>query len=804
LSQGKDTPWLERLWPYLAHVPVVAWLFAGALFEGQVFFFRDVSVYYYPNYVFLERSLEQGVWPLWNPTSDAGAPCLMADPVDLVLVGLFGATAALRLGPPLHLALAMVGASRLAGSLGMGRWGVWSAGLFYGLSGYVLSTANLFELFHATAWGPWVVEAARRLWDAPGPRRIAALALLGAVQVSTLGAETVLQTAVVSLVLVAGRPDRRRLLALAGAAVLAAALAAPALLGARALVQDTARAEGLPSRQSFAFSLPGAALLDTVLPRFFGNAHTFSEWGYWGQPFFPAGFPYLLSLYVGPGLLWLALRSSPTREKTWLVALCGLGILLALGRHGPLEALLGPLMRHFRTPPKFLFMSNLAVCVLAARGLDDACQGKWRSTWLALVPGVLLAALYPLLRATPELPARVLGGALPALLDPRAQYVIATAWPATFGTAGVLLLGAVVALRSRTSAPMAGLLLGLDLLIANGSVNVTATPSFYELRPAIRDLVTSARAEGVYRWFAYGAAQVAGLRFAPQVAERNADVSLYYVERQSLLPRTHVLDSLEGAFDEDRVGWAPRGAALGPRERVPSRYRQHHARLRLANVRFVVSFRPLPEDLVKLRGAAVLPEVLEPLRVYELRSPLPRAFRVGRHEIVSDAQERLRRLSVLDFDPLSVVLLETAPSAGLVPSHALSPARRPEGGHSLDSDGSGMGSEAVGYERLDPHTVRLIVPGPPGLVVVADGYHRDWLAESNGQRRRLLRANGRYWAIETAGGGETITIRYLPAWRPFAMTSCALGALVVLVLVLDPRSPGKSGRAEARAGAPSC
>ena len=92
-------------------------------------------------------------------------------------------------------------------------------------------------------------------------------------------------------------------------------LAAPALLGVRALVEDTPRAEGLSRQESFAFSLRPAVLLDALLPRFFGDVHTFSDRGYWGQPFFPSGFPYLLSLYCGPALLWLALRSGHPGKK---------------------------------------------------------------------------------------------------------------------------------------------------------------------------------------------------------------------------------------------------------------------------------------------------------------------------------------------------------------------------------------------------------------------------------------------------------------------------------------------------------
>jgi hypothetical protein len=785
LKGGGTGPPALRFWPYVAHLPILAFLFAGALFKGQVFFFRDIVVYYYPNYVFLERSLRQGVWPLWNPTSDAGAPFLMADPADLLLVGLLGAERALRLGPPMHLGLAMAGASWLAAVLGLGRLGVWAAGLFYGLSGYVLSTANLFELLHATAWAPWVIGATLRLWEAPSRRRIAALALLGAVQVSTLGAETVLQTAVISLALLVVPPDRRRLRALAAAAGFAALLAAPALLGARALVADTARASGFAPRESFTFSLRPAALLDTVLPRFFGDPHTFSDKGFWGQPFFPAGYPYLVSLYCGTGLVWLAIRSSWPGRKTRLTILGLVGALLALGAHGPLEWLMAPLMQHFRAPPKFLFTSTLALCLLAARGLEDAAERGRRPRWWAVVPGAILCGLHPLLQASPDLPGRLFGGLLPEILDPRARYVIATAWPAGFGVAGALLLGTVLALRSQATAPLASVLLGLDLLIANGPVNLTAASTFYELRPAVSGLLESARAEGAYRLFAYGAAAVPDLRWSPAIARRNTDVWLYYVARQSLVPRTPVLDGVETAFDEDRVGWAPRGSTLGARERVPARYAEHHARLRLANVRFVVSFRPLPEGLVRLRGQADLPEVLEPLRFYELADPLPRAYRVDAFEVVPSAAALQSRLESPTFDPRLVVLLEEAPAGAALR------------GDPSDRRSAGAAAMPI-YERLDPHTVRLTVEGPPGLVVVADGYHRDFQVEAEGVPRRLLRANGRYWALPSTGGGEVITVRYRPPWPMWAIGASALGGLGVLALLWRP--PGRSRIPAAIAG----
>jgi hypothetical protein len=760
---------LRALWPYLAHVPVVAWTFSGTLFSGLVLYFRDIAYYYYPNAVFLERSLAQGVWPLWNPTSDAGAPFLAADAVDLALVGLSGASGALRFGPPLHQLVAMAGASRLAAALGLGAWGIWAAGLFYGLSGYFLSTVNLFELHHATAWAPWVIAAFLRLWSEPGPRRVAGLALATALQLATLGAETVLQTALVALVLLPSRPERRRLLAAGSAALVALLLAMPVLLGVRSLVSDTPRARGLPPEASLSFSLRPAVLLDTLVPRAFGDVHTFSDRGYWGQPFFPDGFPYLLSLYWGPALVWLALRAGPGPGTRRLLALGAFGALLALGRHGPLEWLLDPLMRHFRAPVKFLFLTNLALALLAARGVDRARRLALGRSGLALAAGALLVAFAAAIRVRPDLPGQLMGGLVPEILGARAAAVIAASWSTGVAGAGAFLLGAALACRSRTLAPLAAALVGFDLLIANGAVNPATAASFYALRPELAGLLRDARVDSSVRVFAYGAAGIRDLRWAPEVELRNRDVPLYAVDRQSLVPRSHVLDGLEGAFDEDRVGWAPRGSTLAGHERIPSLYRAHHARLRLAAVRYALSFRPLPADLVDARGAVLLSELVEPLRLYELRDPLPRAFTLGRYEVEPDPQRLQARLAAPEFDPRELLLLEAAPPDAAIRAAA-----------------SFTSGAAVGFVRANPHRVRLRVDGGPGLVFVSEGYHGDWVARGAEGERPLLRADGRYWAVPTRGGGETIEVQYEPAWRAPALCALALGALLALALGVWP------------------
>jgi hypothetical protein len=239
-------------------------------------------------------------------------------------------------------------------------------------------------------------------------------------------------------------------------------------------------------------------------------------------------------------------------------------------------------------------------------------------------------------------------------------------------------------------------------------------------------------------------------------------VALYAAERQSLLPRATILDGLEAALDEDRTGWAPQASTLTPAERRPERFREHYGRLRLANVRWVASFRELPPDLVTLRGEARVAEVLEPLHLYELRSPLPRAFWVARAERVADRAAALERSSAAGFDPRTLIL---------------EAADRPE------PESGSEGPAEVVYEALGPHEIRLRVTSPPGWVAVLDGHHADWHADGGDG---VERAYGRYRAIRTPGGERVIRLSYKPVWVPWSLLAAGLGAALAIGLALRP------------------
>lgn len=748
-----------------AHLLLVCWVFAGPLFQDRLPFFRDVSAYYFPNYVFLESSFAKGVWPLFNPAVDAGSRYLNADPMDLLMVAAFGARGALRFSSPCHMLIAMAGVSFLARVLGQRSWGAWLAGAVYGLSGFYQSTFNLFELNHGASWAPWAIGLFLRAADGVSWRRAAGLALLAALQTCTLAAEILLQTAIAALVLLRRMPDRSGTLKLAVAGFLAACLSAPATLGALNLTAGTQRAHGFSREVALGWSANPPVLVEMLLPHFFGDVHTFTNEGFWGQPFFSSGFPYLLSLYFGLCVLIAAIAAGRGYARIWL--LVALGIALSLGASGPLAPVMGLVMRSFRTPVKFMFLAALGMALLAGFGIDRAGASLGRPPrWLA-IPGLVLLVAGAILLVDPRWPPSLLGGLLPALTGPNALDVARVVWPSAFILSGLLACGCGALLSwTRRTAPLAATLIVLDLLIVGEGVNPSTDARFYALEPAVETLVKRL-APGDGRWFSFGFANAPGVHVSPVILEANRDVWLYYFDRQSLLPRTHVLDGLEGAFDEDRVGWAPPGSTLPPTERVPSRYSALHRRLWLSGVRYVLSLVPISDERLREAGRAVIDGLFEPLRAYEIVEALPRAFFVPEAAVV-DASSVAALIESPDFDPRKTVLLTSSPEI----VHLVAAQKQ---------------EDHVAFREIDPHTIAITADTPPGYLVLLEGFDPGWTATSDGCAVPLMKANGRYQALATSGGPKEFLLAYRPSWRNPALALLVVGLLGTTVLLLLPK-----------------
>jgi hypothetical protein len=728
-----------------AHVLIAAWLFAPALWGGRMLYFRDISTFSYPNLVFLGRSLAASVFPLWNPGTDAGSPFLIVYPLDVLLVAFAGPAAALAVGPPLHVLVASLGASALGRQLGLGPVPAWTCGLVFALSGFMVSAVNVMQLHQAAAWAPIVLLLALRCARRPEAGPVVLLAGALALQVSTLGGEIVVQTAAAAAVLLWRRLEARGVAALAAAVAIAALLSAPAVLGAASYIEGTHRGTGFSAAEAVVGSLSRVELADLVLPRFFGDMHTLTSAGFWGQEIFPGGFPYLLSLYLGSAALGLAAAAGT--DRLWLVV--AIAVLFALGVHGPFAVILSAL-GFFRTPAKFMFLASLGLALLAGRGLDRAFLR--RAPWWTLLPGLAVVALAAALWIAPERAAAALA-MFPALAAPAAQAVVRTVWPSALLTSGLIALAAAVAaVRGGRLTAGAAALVVLDLLVVNGDVNRFAPAAFYALRPEVRGLLDRAPRGEPFRVFGYGIGNTPGLRFVPALLRENSDVWLYYLDRQVLWGRAPVLDGLEGALDEDRTASAPAGSTLDASESTPALFASVHPRLRLANVRWILSFAPLPADLVAERGAVLLPEVENPLRLFELRDPLPRAFFVP---------DLARPLEAVQAPPPVAAMTE------------------------------------------GPHDVRLRALTPPGYVVWLSGWNAGWRARTDdGAAVEVLRAGSRYIALPTPGGERTFHLEFRPAWPRPALVLFALGAVATL-MALVTGSRRRTGAGPATPSAPA-
>jgi hypothetical protein len=587
------------------------------------------------------------------------------------------------------------------------------------------------------------------------------LALTLALQVSTTAIDIVMQTVLAGLVLLPARPSARHGRAAAAAALLAALLAAPALIGTSWRLQGTRRAAGFDAEEALAFSASPTVLVEAALPHFFGDVRTFSERGFWGKPFFGGQYPYFTSLYVGPGVLLLAALAGVRRGAGALWALAAFGVLMSLGPNGPFAAAQPLLLHYFRFPIKFFFLADLALGLLAGHGLDRWMREGRRAPLACFGPAVLLLAAAGAVFAWPELPARLLGGLVPELGSPAALSVARTSWPLDFFRSGALCLAAAFALQLEArKRSLAALVVAMDLLAANMVLNPAARRDFYELLPPLRALVDRAAELGPYRWFGLSVNSSPRIRFWEKAAV--SDVVAYRAARQSMLGASASLDGLESAM-ETEGGFSPRDSFLPHSVRTVERFREYFPEVRLANVRWVLSLLALPPDLVREVGEVAVPGLVEPLRLYEVIEPVPRALWTPRCAVLPEQElwEEPRRPG---FDARKAVLLEAPPP-----------------GSSCDG-AAAEGPASVIFEQPDPHTVRIRVTSPPGFVVVQLGFHTDWHAEGARGSVPLLRANAQYWALPTGGGEQTFVVRFRPRWPfpAFALSLLGLGVLGVL------------------------
>lgn len=726
---------------------VVAFLpFLRGTLAGASLYFRDLSLQFFPVRRFVAEGLRAGEVRFWNPFAHEGVPLALPPlgyPLDLLHV-LRPDACFFSLLLALHVPLAALALFALARHLGASPLAAAGAGLLFGLGGFALSTVNLYVYAQALPWVALVVLALRRAADG-GRRDVAVAALTGGVLLTTTAVEFALQGFAAGLVL-ASRPVARGVRErLAASVALGAGLAAFVLAPASALVAGTARGAGFPTDVVLAHSVHPVALGQILAAGLFGDTAHLAD-RFWGVRFFPRGFPYFLSLYVGATGLALAATGAFERRPAVrrLIVLVLAGLVLCLGRWAglaPLVDLLGAL-RMLRFPSKAFLTVHLSLALLAAFGLDALSRadrtGLRRFAWTALALGLFILAAPSLALAVPPLSRVLLGGFFPPELPwpVRFAYARAIAADAAAG-GGVALLAATLvwlALRQRLRAPLAAagvtLLLGADLLRAGAGLNPTVSPAFLEPSAPVARLAARLRAEGG-RTFPFDPAySPAYYRARAELAGRHELWSFALLE-DTFAPDTNLASRVPTALTPDRTMLVPVERVLAPEQASPRAFSGIVDRLRAAGVAHVLSLEPLQHPALWDHELVAVPR-LAPLALH------------------------LYRLD--GAGPLVELVADDRPAGRWV---------------SLERRGDTVTIE-VDAERA-------------GRLVFREADAPGWSARLDGRPTVVERAEARYRAVAVSPGRHRVVFRYRPPRLVAGVATSVLSLLVVAFLAIGAR-----------------
>jgi hypothetical protein len=750
--------WAPTLLVLTALLPNLA-----AFIPSRTYFFRDFTATFYPLRLFAARELRAGRFPAWNPYIFEGSFQLPAlYPPDLLLVLASGPAFASWL-LTLHLPLAALGAYWLARELGASRRGAFAAGALYSLSGFALSTLNLYVFLQALALAPFVVGLVRRAARG-GSRAVVTAAGVLALALSTLAVEFVGQALLLGLALgFADRPSRRTFGRLVATTALGIGLAGLPLALTVGLLPETVRGAGFASDVRLGNAVHPAVLLQTLLPRLFGLPEAPAE-AWWGGRFFSRGLPYFLSLYVGPAAMALAalgVRVLPRRERTCLLALGGAGLWYALGPWGGLATLVShlPLMGVFRFPSKALLLPHVGLAVAAAYGVDRL--GRERAAW-----GRLVVVLAPL-AALGGLVVLLLAHAPPGLVA--WTGVVPAFWPHVVEVAAgdAALVGVValvggglafaVAKGRLRPAPAALLFVALgvgDLARAGSGLNPQTSASFFDPLPETRALGLADLGGG--RAFSYGVDESPAFREFLGRGGVGLTLAGTWIGRQVLAPYSNIVDRVETPEAKDLTSFVPRPRELTPDDYAPAAAAGLLPWLRQAGVVRVLSLDALSHpDLELVAGMPLGPPGLT-LHVYRLADPWPRAYVACRVTRAADVEEALRRPYASGFLPSEEVALERAFAADCSRGSARRVAFVPgEERYVVDADGQ-------------------------GLLVTRESFARGWQADVDGRPAPVFRADGKHRAVPIPAGHHEVLLRYRPPGLSLGLALTSLSAALAL------------------------
>jgi hypothetical protein len=759
-------------------------------------------MFFWGRCLWLRHELLSGVFPLWDPyvgggqsaAADALHQMFLIPALAVRLIG--NDVFAFNLWVAVPFPLAAIGAwlffarrfTAPAAALGA---------IAFSCSGPIVSTNNFPNMSWSVAAIPWVLWAGDRVLSEAAPGRIAALAVIVALQALSGEPVTLLATLVLVLAFgaagadVVSRPTLRRSLqqttAIGAAVALGLALAAVQLV-------PLARAAALSERSTVVakgfWSIHPVALLEVISLHLFGD-YTASQ-SLLATPWLPVlnsgREPFLFSIYFGVPLITLSLfglAAGPVRFTRFWIAAGAAGLVGALGSYTPVYPFVRdhvPLLGAFRFPAKYLVIASMSAAAGAAAGWDAvrrrvagmASQRFDRARTVAVAFSVVAAVT-----------AGLAAGA--CLYFPRATVFGFFSF-AKWMRVGDAVEAAAFMLRSLPHAG-ASVLLMAAMAAALMWIGTKADAGAGAARGALYVLVVADLL--VHSWGLSPTLNAAYLAEPAWLLQTKAHPdSRIYVggKRDGTLDPADLDSSWAYRNPPGLVGSASRAALSGTADFYSSAWRsremvsydlpilwpkEFEAMTKLFFVngragrdlflsRTGVRYRILPRRQALDHAPLVqIPYLMDSYLFDWGRDVAPRVAIVADAKVVTDAKRQIDALFESDWDAARTVLIEHQSLAAGDPGPPLSP------------------SAKILAETANRVSVEANVPVSGEYLVLLDSFSDDWRVTADGAPAELVRANGLFRAVRLTAGAHVVDFAYRPR---AVLVGFAISAIALVIL----------------------
>ena len=405
-------------------IPII--LFADLILSGKAFIWGLPSLQFVPWMSLAWSSIQDGVFPFWNPYNGFGAPLFANYQLGLLyppnyilgLLNALGGASWVAYGYSLlivaHVIWTGMGMLRLMERLGANRLGQIIGALAFQLSGYLVGRAEFFSMVYAIAWLPWIIYAV----DLISPvvlskqtdgkvKNIGLLSLFLTFQLLAGHAQLTWYTIQIAFIYGGWSAYRhqkiRGLVKWLGIYLLAGGVAGLSasfqLIPTAEYLLESQRSSAYDPVNAMNYSFWPWRFFTLFAPDFFGNPADGNYWGYaafWEDALYIG----ILPLMSAIGTIFLPENKRGWEGKNiilffWVIIF--ISILLALGGNTPIFPFLFnhiPTFDMFQAPTRYMIWAEFSLSILAGIGISQWTPPSVnaRKNWKRLIMSVVALA----------------------------------------------------------------------------------------------------------------------------------------------------------------------------------------------------------------------------------------------------------------------------------------------------------------------------------------------------------------------------------------------------------------------------